>query len=50
MAAIGNEIAEVDDVIARVGRSSGEVLGALTMLEIKKRILRHPGKRVSRLG
>ena len=50
MAAIGNEIAEVDDVIARVGRSSGEVLGTLTMLEIKKRILRHPGKRVSRLG
>ena len=50
MAAIGNEIAEVDDVIARVGRPSGEVLGTLTMLEIKKRILRHPGKRVSRLG
>ena len=50
MAAIGNEIAEVDDVIARVGLSTGEVLGTLTMLEIKKRILRHPGKRVSRLG
>ncbi len=50
MAAIGEEIAEVDDVIARVGRSSGEVLGVLTMLEIKKRILRHPGKRVSRQG
>lgn len=50
MAAIGEEVAEVDDVIARVGRSSGEVLGVLTMLEIKKRILRHPGKRVSRQG
>ena len=50
MAAIGEGVAEVDDVIARVGRSSGEVLGTLTMLEIKKRVLRHPGKRVSRQG
>ena len=50
MAAIGEGVAEVDDVIARVGRSSGEVLGTLTMLEIKKLVLRHPGKRVSRQG
>ena len=37
----------VDDVIARCGLPAGRVLMALTMLEIKKVIRRHPGKRVS---
>ncbi len=50
LSAIGEGVTAVDDVIARVGRPSGEVLGILTILEIKKRILSHPGKRVSRRG
>lgn len=48
MAAIGSGIQSVDDVIALSGLPSGKVLGLLTMLEIRKKILRHPGKRVSR--
>lgn len=37
----------VDDVIAETGISSGKVLCALTMLELKRVIVRHPGKRIS---
>lgn len=48
MTAIGTEIESVDDVIAKTGLPSGKVLGLLTMLEIRKKIVRHPGKRVSR--
>ena len=48
MTAIGTEIESVDDVIAKTGLPSGKVLGILTMLEIRKKIVRHPGKRVSR--
>ena len=48
MTAIGAGIESVDDVIARTGLPSGKVLGILTMLEIRKKIVRHPGKRVSR--
>lgn len=48
MNAIGSGIQSVDDVIARSGLPSGKVLGLLTMLEIKKKIVRHPGKHVSR--
>lgn len=48
MAAIGSGIQSVDDVIAISHLPSGKVLGLLTMLEIRKKILRHPGRRVSR--
>lgn len=48
MTAIGTGIESVDDVIAQTGLPSGKVLGLLTMLEIRKKIVRHPGKRVSR--
>ena len=48
MTAIGTGIESVDDVIAKTGLPSGKVLGILTMLEIRKKIVRHPGKRVSR--
>lgn len=48
MTAIGAGTESVDDVIARSGLPSGKVLGILTMLEIRKKIVRHPGKRVSR--
>ena len=37
----------VDDVIAETGLTTGKVLGILTMLELKKVIRRHPGKRIS---
>ena len=37
----------VDDVIAETGLSAAGVLSALTMLEIRGIVLRHPGKRVS---
>ena len=37
----------VDDVIAETGLTTGKVLGLLTMLELKKVIRRHPGKRIS---
>jgi predicted Rossmann fold nucleotide-binding protein DprA/Smf involved in DNA uptake len=36
----------VDDVIAEAGLSAGQVLAALTMLEIKGLITRLPGKRI----
>lgn len=48
MTAIGTGIESVDDVIAKTGLPSGKVLGILTMLEIRRKIVRHPGKRVSR--
>jgi len=48
MTAIGTGIESVDDVIAETGLPSGKVLGLLTMLEIRKKIVRHPGRRVSR--
>ena len=48
MTAIGTGIESVDDVIAQTGLPSGKVLGILTILEIRKKIVRHPGKRVSR--
>ena len=48
MTAIGAGMESVDDVIAGTGLPSGKVLGILTMLEIRKRIVRHPGRRVSR--
>ena len=37
----------VDDIIAETGMSTGKLLAALTMLELKGLILRLPGKRVS---
>lgn len=37
----------VDDVIAQTGISSGKLLGTLTMLELKRIIVRLPGKRIS---
>jgi len=37
----------VDDVIAESGLPAGQVLCALTMLELKKIIVRHPGRLVS---
>ena len=36
----------VDDVIAETGMTTGKVLAILTMLELKKSIVRHPGKRI----
>ena len=40
----------VDDVVANSGLSSGVVIGALTMLELKGVIARLPGRRVCRNG
>ena len=37
----------VDDVIAETGLTTGKLLAALTMLELKGVIRRHPGKRIS---
>ena len=48
MTAIGPGIQSVDDVIAASHLPSGKVLGLLTMLELRKKIVRHPGRRVSR--
>lgn len=45
--AIGSGEKLVDDVIAEAGLPSGKVLAMLTLLEVKKIITRHPGKRVS---
>ena len=36
----------VDDVIAETDMTTGKVLAILTMLELKKVIVRHPGKRI----
>lgn len=38
----------VDEVIAAAGRNPGKTLGVLTMLELKGKICRLPGKRVAR--
>ena len=37
----------VDDVIAETGLSAGKILSALTLLEIRGIVKRHPGKRIS---
>ena len=36
----------VDDVIAETGMTTGKILAILTMLELKKVIVRYPGKRI----
>ena len=36
----------VDDVISETGLTTGKVLALLTMLELKKVIVRHPGKQI----
>ena len=43
---LGTQARLVDDVIAEAGLSAGQVLAALTMLEIKGLITRLPGKRI----
>lgn len=40
----------VDEVMGSVDMSAGKVLAILTMLELKGKIIRHPGKRVSLAG
>ena len=45
--AIGEECL-VDQVIASAGLGAGKVLSILTMLELKGKICRLPGKRVAR--
>ncbi len=40
----------VDDIIAETGISSGALLGSLTMLELKKVIVRLPGNRIAPKG
>lgn len=47
VSAIGEGERLVDDVIADTGMTAGKVLGILTILEIKGRVKRIPGKRVS---
>ena len=37
----------MDDIIAETGMTTGKLLAALTMLELKGVICRLPGKRVS---
>ena len=37
----------VDDIIAETGMTTGKLLAALTMLEVKGLLRRLPGKRVS---
>ena len=46
LALMGDQERLVDDVIDRAGLSAGQVLAALTMLELKGAITRLPGKRV----
>lgn len=48
LAAIGQQQRLVDDVIAETALSSGKVLSILTMLELKGKITRLPGKRIAR--
>ena len=45
LSAVGGEEVQVDDIIDRTGLPAGKVLAALTMLEIKGKILRKDGKR-----
>lgn len=40
----------VDDIIAETGISSGALLRSLTMLELKKVIVRLPGNRIAPKG
>lgn len=40
----------VDEVIEAVDMSAGKVLAILTILELKGKVIRHPGKRVSLAG
>ena len=47
MNALTKEPRLVDDVIAETGLPAAGVLSALTMLEIRGIVTRHPGKRVS---
>ena len=47
VSAITKQEQPVDEIIASVEMSSGKVLAILTMLELKGKIIRHPGKRVS---
>lgn len=48
VAAIGEKEKRVDDLIAQTGIPSGALLRHLTMLELKKAIVRLPGNRVAR--
>lgn len=48
--AIGREEQLVDDVIQRAGIDAGKVLALLTMLELKGKIRRLPGKRICLTG
>lgn len=48
--AIGREERLVDDVMQQTGLDAGKVLALLTMLELKGKIRRLPGKRVSLTG
>ena len=48
VAALENGERLVDDVIAETGLTTGKLLAALTMLELKGLIKRLPGKRISR--
>ena len=48
MSALGSTEKRVDDLIAETGIPSGMLLRSLTMLELKKVILRLPGNRVVR--
>ena len=43
---LGGEISLVDDLIARCGMPAGQVLAALTLLEVKGRVERMPGRKV----
>lgn len=45
--ALGGETRLVDDIIAQTGMSTGKLLAALTILELKGVIQRLPGKRVA---
>ena len=45
--ALGAEPRLVDEVIAETGLGTGKVLSALTLLEIRGVVKRHPGKRIS---
>ncbi len=48
MTALGGTEMRVDDLIAQTGIPSGTLLRHLTMLELKKVIVRLPGNRIAR--
>lgn len=50
ISAIRRKEQPLDELLEAVDMSSGKVLAILTMLELKGRIVRHPGKRVSLTG